>query len=237
MADTDKKVCVNCGAAFEPTCHVTRQKFCTDACRIQYHNAKRYYDAAPNICPNCGEKIEFGGQKGNRRRFCNDRCRQAYHDKKRHDAKRTAAEAQAQRVCPHCGKEFHADWQPGKQQRFCCDACRIAWWNAYHKANPSEKSRCCAHCGREFEHSKRSGETYCSRSCYLQAIAETHDARRCQWCGEVFPCYARDERKYCCKACAGAARKARARAPKGSKLITTRSPKVWHFWRTKQGAA
>ena len=36
--------CLNCGQPFEPTCHITRQKFCCDACRHKYNNVKRHYD-------------------------------------------------------------------------------------------------------------------------------------------------------------------------------------------------
>ena len=35
--------CLNCGKGFIPTCHITRQKFCSSECRVRYNNAKRYY--------------------------------------------------------------------------------------------------------------------------------------------------------------------------------------------------
>ena len=47
--------CLNCGQPFEPTCHITRQKFCCDACRHKYNNAKRHYDVPVDICPGCGD--------------------------------------------------------------------------------------------------------------------------------------------------------------------------------------
>jgi endogenous inhibitor of DNA gyrase (YacG/DUF329 family) len=219
--------CQNCGQAFEPTCHVTRQKFCCDTCRVQYHNAKRYFNGVPHVCPQCGETVEHGGEKGPQRRFCNEKCSRAYYENKRREARRIAAETRLQRICPHCGREFRADYKGGQQQRFCCDVCRIGWWDAYNKANPAEKLLHCTHCGREFKRGKRSGIKYCSRNCYLQALAGTHDERRCQWCGEAFACYANESRKYCGKSCAAAARSAKARAAKGSSLITTRQPKAW----------
>lgn len=57
--------CLNCGQEFEPTCHKTRQKFCCDACRQKYHNARRYYNVPVNICPECGVEVEQSGERGN----------------------------------------------------------------------------------------------------------------------------------------------------------------------------
>ena len=39
--------CKNCGQEFEPTCHITRQKFCSKECRFAYNNAKRHYAGIP----------------------------------------------------------------------------------------------------------------------------------------------------------------------------------------------
>ena len=39
--------CKNCGQEFEPTCHITRQKFCSKECRFVYNNAKRHYAGIP----------------------------------------------------------------------------------------------------------------------------------------------------------------------------------------------
>ena len=60
--------CLNCGQPFEPTCHITRQKFCCDACRHKYNNAKRHYDVPIDICPGCGDIVEQSGERGRRRR-------------------------------------------------------------------------------------------------------------------------------------------------------------------------
>ena len=44
--------CLNCGKGFIPTCHITRQKFCSSECRVRYNNAKRYCTDTPvNECP------------------------------------------------------------------------------------------------------------------------------------------------------------------------------------------
>ena len=121
-------VCLNCGKGFIPTCHITRQKFCSSECRVRYNNAKRYYTDTPvNECPECGTPIQQSGEAGRWRRFCEKRCRQLYHDKKWQE-KRQANYQPPVQICPNCGKAFQPEWGPGTQRRFCGDACRIQWW-------------------------------------------------------------------------------------------------------------
>ena len=121
-------VCLNCGKGFLPTCHITRQKFCSSECRVRYNNAKRYYTDTPvNECPECGTPIQQSGEAGRWRRFCGKRCRQLYHDKKWQE-KRQANYQPPVQICPNCGKAFQPEWGPGTQRRFCGDACRIQWW-------------------------------------------------------------------------------------------------------------
>ena len=74
--------CQNCGKGFIPTCHITRQKFCSDACRNRYHSAKGHYGVPVNICPECGDKVEQTEGPGRWRRFCSDRCRVKYDQRK-----------------------------------------------------------------------------------------------------------------------------------------------------------
>ena len=81
----EQKVCLNCGNPFEPTCHVSKQKFCSDACRMKYNNAKRYFGGQVDTCPNCGEYVEQTGERGRRRRFCSDRCHDVYNAKKQQE--------------------------------------------------------------------------------------------------------------------------------------------------------
>ena len=171
--------CLNCGQSFEPTCHITRQKFCCDACRHKYHNAKRHYDVPVDICPGCGDIVEQSGERGRRRRFCSDQCRVKYHARK--VMERRQAREQTKAICPNCGKEFQAEWGTGKQRRFCSDPCRIEWWAAYHKANPSieEPAETCATCGAPLP-GKQKGQKYCSRFCYLLAMDQTHVEATCQ---------------------------------------------------------
>ena len=100
--------CLNCGQPFEPTCHITRQKFCCDACRHKYNNAKRHYDVPVDICPGCGDIVEQSGERGRRRRFCSDQCRVKYHARK--VMERRQARERTKAICPNCGKEFQAEW-------------------------------------------------------------------------------------------------------------------------------
>ena len=207
--------CLNCGQPFEPTCHITRQKFCCDACRHKYHNAKRHYDVPVDICPGCGDIVEQSGERGRRRRFCSDQCRVKYHARK--VMERRQAREQTKAICPNCGKEFQAEWGTGKQRRFCSDPCRIEWWAAYHKANPSieEPAETCATCGAPLP-GKQKGQKYCSRFCYLLAMDQTHVEGTCQWCGRPIATTIGVERTYCSRECAAAGRYALRGFHKGS---------------------
>lgn len=106
--------CLNCGKEFIPTCHITRQKFCSDACRNRYNNAKGHYGVPVNICPECGAKVEQQeSSPGRWRRFCSDQCRQRYHQKKVLEKRRERA--RPKQICPNCGREFQPEWGPGQQ--------------------------------------------------------------------------------------------------------------------------
>lgn len=79
----EEKECLNCGKKFIPTCHITRQKFCSDTCRYHYNNAKRHYKVPVNICPACGDIVDQKEcRPGRWRRFCSDQCRVTYHHQK-----------------------------------------------------------------------------------------------------------------------------------------------------------
>ena len=197
--------CQWCGKEFEPTCHKSRQKFCSAECRIKYHNAKRYYGGKVDVCPECGAPVEQSGERGRWRRFCSDRCRQGYHRKQRQEKQHE--QGRGKQVCPNCGIEFEVDWNC-KTRRFCSDECRKEWWKEYRKANPSREPgmRNCAFCGKEFTSERWHGGEYCSRECYLQAMAQTREDRVCGWCGEGFSTFVKSEQKYCSRECAAAAR-------------------------------
>ena len=152
--------CQNCGKGFIPTCHITRQKFCSDACRNRYHSAKGHYGVPVNICPECGDKVEQDGGPGRWRRFCSDQCRVRYHQKK--VAEQRTQRERPKQICPNCGKEYEPQWTRGVR-RFCSDECRIEWWREYHKANPPEDGRAkeCAMCGAPLS-GKHRGRKYCS---------------------------------------------------------------------------
>lgn len=197
--------CQWCGKEFEPTCHKSRQKFCSAECRIKYHNAKRYYGGKVDVCPECGAPVEQSGERGRWRRFCSDRCRQEYHRKQRQEKQHE--QGRGKQVCPNCGVEFELDWNC-KTRRFCRDECRKEWWKEYRKANPSGEPGMhkCAFCGKEFTSERWHGGEYCSRECYLQAMAQTREDRVCGWCGEGFSTFVKSEQKYCSRECAAAVR-------------------------------
>ena len=218
--------CLNCGKGFTPTCHITRQKFCSSECRVRYNNAKRYYTDTPvNECPECGTPIKQSGEAGRWRRFCGKRCRQLYHYKKWQE-KREANYQPPVQICPNCGKDFQPEWGPGTQRRFCGDACRTQWWTDYRKANPSleEKPLWCECCGQALRMDQKK---YCSRACYLRAMEETHRQQVCAWCGEEFSVYAGEERQYCCRNCANAAKTAPKNFQKGRRRLRNTEPESW----------
>jgi endogenous inhibitor of DNA gyrase (YacG/DUF329 family) len=221
----EAKKCLCCGQAFEPTCHISRQKYCSDACRHKYNNAKRYYAVPVDTCPACGEQIEQTGERGRLRRFCSDRCRVAYHSKKRQEKKRSIE--RPKQVCPNCGAEFQPGWNGGVR-RFCCDACRLEWWREYHKANPREipPERKCICCGNEFRSDSWHGGDYCSRECYLRTMAQTRENVVCAWCGEAFSALKNLNRKYCSIHCYTAARHQPERQ-KAGRRISYHDPDEW----------
>lgn len=216
--------CKCCGKAFQPTCHASRQIYCSEACRIKTNNAKRY--APPeNACMECGASLEQNRQQGRNRKFCGDACRKANHTKAMAEKKR--AERQTLRVCPNCGREFLPMWEKGALPRFCGDECRIAWWREYHKltSGSEEMKTACAYCGREM--CGREGK-YCSRACYRLGAAQVRGERRCDRCGKILPKKARVGQKYCCPSCAAAAWKLRNRTGPKRRCITARNPQAWH---------
>jgi len=198
--------CLCCGQPFEPTCHISRQKYCSSECRVKYNNAKRYFGGEMDTCPECGDHVEQIGEKGRRRRFCTDRCRVLYHQKKQQE-RRQNKERPAQ-ICPNCGIEFQPEWGYGTQRRFCSDHCRLEWWREYHKAHPKEApaERNCAACGESFTADRWHGGAYCSRNCYLRFMEKTHVKIICAWCSEEFSALESSSRKYCGVDCAAAAR-------------------------------
>ena len=174
--------CLNCGKGFTPTCHITRQKFCSSECRVRYNNAKRYYTDTPvNECAECGTLIQQSGEAGRWRRFCGKHCRQLYHYKKWQEKQQATYQPPIQ-ICPNCGKDFQPEWGPGTQRRFCGDACRIQWWTVHRKANPSleetHHQQVCAWCGEEFSVYAGDERQYCCRNCAGAAQSAPKNFRR-----------------------------------------------------------
>ena len=216
--------CQNCGQGFIPTCHITRQKYCSNECRYRYNNAKRYYKGELNICPECGEAVEQRERGAGRwRRFCSDGCRVKYNQRKIKE--RRAAKGRPPQVCPNCGKEFQPEWKTGSR-KYCSDACRIEWWREYHKANPpeAEPAKECLICGGQL---KGAGGTYCSRFCYLLAMDQTHVEETCEWCGETFTDTSGQGRRYCSRRCAVSGRFTQKGVRRGKQRISADSIEEW----------
>jgi len=223
---SEELICLCCGQPFKPSCHKTRQKYCSRECCIKYNNAKRYYTIPVDICPECGGHIEQTGERGRFRRFCSDRCRVVYHGKKAQERKRNIK--RPPQICPNCGKEFTMDWGMSANRRFCCDDCRIEWWKEYHRSNPKEQSseRNCICCGKEFRADNWHGGDYCSRECYLQMMAEARENVTCRWCGEEFSALKSQNRQYCSTHCYTAARH-QPKRQKAAHRIFYSNPDEW----------
>ena len=219
--------CQNCGKGFIPTCHITRQKYCSNECRYRYNNAKRYYKGEVNICPECGDVVEQQeGGAGRWRRFCSDQCRVRYHYQKLLAERRSRA--RPEQICPNCGKQFQPEWKPGIARKYCSDACRMEWWKEYHKAHPPEElpAEECAFCGVPLT-GKQRGKTYCSRFCYLLAMDQTHVEETCEWCGEKFTDTSGQGRRYCSRRCAVSGRFSQQGARRGSRRLSGDSLEEW----------
>ena len=223
---SEELICQCCGQPFEPTCHISRQKYCSKECRIKYNNAKRYYSEPVDVCLECGEQVEQIGERGRYRRFCSDQCRIRYHAKKEQERNRNRE--RPKQLCPNCGMEFEPTWGNGQARRFCSDGCRIEWWKEYHKENkidtPSEKKCIC--CGKEFHADKWHGGNYCSRDCYLQTMEQSREQIICAWCGEEFSALKSTNRQFCSTHCYTASRHQPERKKAAHRILYT-NPEEW----------
>ena len=80
------------------------RKYCSDACRIKSYNTKRYIGEVPEICPECGDRIEQEGRHGRYQRFCSDQCRIKYHACKAREERQKEEQPMQER--PNCGQVF-----------------------------------------------------------------------------------------------------------------------------------
>ena len=219
--------CLNCGEGFIPTCHITRQKYCSNECRHRYNNAKRYYKGEVNICPECGDVVEQRERGAGRwRRFCSDRCRIKYDQRKIKE--RRMAKGRPKQICPNCGKEFQPEWGSGIPRKYCSDGCQIEWWREYRKAHPREEEAAkeCRTCGTQLT-GKHQGGKYCSRFCYLLAMDQSHVEERCEWCGETFTDTSGQGRRYCSRRCAVSGRFSQQGARRGRRRLSADSLEEW----------
>ena len=135
----------NCGKGFSPTCHITRQKFCSDACRYRYNNAKRHYNVPVNICPECGDKVEQEGGPG--------RWRREYR-------KANPPEDGQAKECAMCGARLTGK---NRGKKYCSRFCYLL------AADRGHSEEICEWCGEKFLDSSGQGRRYCSRSCSISA--------------------------------------------------------------------
>jgi endogenous inhibitor of DNA gyrase (YacG/DUF329 family) len=185
--------CLNCGAAFEPTCHITRQKYCSEACRFRYNNAKRdirkktskdAQEQGLNYCKYCGGAVTQP-EKGAPRAYCSELCRRAWWEeqnaiieaqprpekipkqkKKRGPPLPMSTEGEPSGPCPQCGCDVYQ--RPKMKRRvFCSDKCRFKWWAANRSIfNRKTFYICtCLHCGRAFESYGAKHRKYCDKDC------------------------------------------------------------------------
>ena len=215
--------CKWCGVRFEPTCHISRQIYCSSKCRLKYNNTKRY--TPPNDeCVYCGCRIERRENSGRNRKFCGESCRKTHH--REQAAQRKRAFRSQPRVCPFCGREFLPVWESGMLPRFCSDECRVAWWKEYNKIapEPAATPAQCGYCGKALETSDRK---YCNRACYRLGIARVRGERCCVWCGKILSKKARGNQKYCSASCAGAAAYRSKLEEPVRHGVTAKNPAAW----------
>ena len=157
--------CLNCGKGFIPTCHITRQKFCSSECRVRYNNAKRYCTDTPvNECPECGTPIQQSGEAGRWRRFCGDACRIQWWTDYR---KANPSLEEKPLWCECCGQALRMD-----QKKYCSRACYLRAMEETHRR------QVCAWCGEEFSVYAGEERQYCCRNCASAAQTAPENFRR-----------------------------------------------------------
>lgn len=168
---TEELKSLNCGEGFIPTCHITRQKYCSNECRHRYNNAKRYYKGEVNSCPECGDVVEQRERGAGRwRRFCSDRCRIKYDQRKIKE--RQMAKGRPKQICPNCGKEFQPEWGSGIARKYCSRFCYLLAMDQSHVEGRYEW------CGETFTDTSGQGQRYCSRWCAVSGRFSQQGARR-----------------------------------------------------------
>ena len=110
----EEKECLNCGKKFIPTCHITRQKFCSDTCRIEwwkeYHKAHPPEEMPAEECAFCGAALT-GKQRG--QTYCSRFCYLLAMD-----------QTHVEETCEWCGEKFTDT--SGQGRRYCSRSCATA---------------------------------------------------------------------------------------------------------------
>lgn len=113
----EKKICAGCGKEYETA--VVRQKFCSEACRVQYFNKRRAKAAfVKKICAECGAEFETNKSY---QKYCSDKCR----DRAWGNYSSKPPPEPAMRHCLACGSEYEPKFN---NDRFCSDDCRMSWY-------------------------------------------------------------------------------------------------------------
>lgn len=106
--------CQNCGKGFIPTCHITRQKFCSGGCRIEwwreYHKANPPEDEQAKECAMCGAPLT-GKNRG--RKYCSRFCYLLAVDR-----------GHSEEICEWCGEKFLDS--SGQGRRYCSRSCSVS---------------------------------------------------------------------------------------------------------------
>ena len=229
----EKQECKNCGATFEPTCHKTRQKFCSAACRFRYNNAKRDYrsgalgfsqEQALNCCKYCGCEVAQTNL-GLPKSYCSEHCMQAWWDEQKELNKRPEKipKPRKKRGPPKSsGKKNEPPEQPKKQS-----------WHPMQEPLEETPSGSCPQCGKEiYQRAKSKPRKFCSEKCRYAwwrvhrflGNSKAFNIHICQYCGREFEAYGNTKRKYCDRDCYDAARGCRRKGllPRKGSLISAR---------------
>ena len=94
------KICLYCGKEFEGR---SSQIYCSNSCRIDYHNKRRLKE---KHCLQCGDELAL-----ERKKFCNSECMDIYYIEK----------PKYNKVCVQCGKEFKTN---NRVMKVCSKECQ-----------------------------------------------------------------------------------------------------------------
>lgn len=179
--DTPTRACATCGREFTPRARGGRpQVRCSERCRRKVANAnyiRNHAPARPDVCAECGGKVEHG-ERGRPRRFCSETCKMRAGNRRTRRAQEPAPKADP-RPCEHCGKTF----QPKRRDRRYCYGgwCAQAAYQARKAAGATsrmgEREFTCHECWARFT-AKHPAARWCSHSCQIRHRSREASRRR-----------------------------------------------------------